>query len=459
MNNMNESNLVTKMRHLNQQFDSALATSGIRPESRDFIRMAVDPFHDTPLTITGSPDSVSGRSLVYDVRRQLTITRPDNLSENLNWDCHVAFIPAMIDWASGSFDGGVIAPNSFGTLYTGNPSGTSELSIPVGNGHYDNSTTFPSGGPFFWSCSQSGVATFDPGAMIGGLSRVYSTNISDGMDLSTGNKFRVIAGAFEVHDTTAEIYRQGSVTCYRTPQEIQETFIALTDRQRYPLEANCPVTIVQGPPSHLAQAKQLDGITWQACEGALVPCQISFPDNTPAVPDGRALVVSSTAEVLSTGCGCFAAGNLAYISNPSDSPPLLCHNSSLVPVPGTQSGAFFAGLHPNASLTLSIRAFIEVFPSPTSTLYPLARPTPKLDSNVAPLLDNIFSQLQPGYPVNFNAKGDFFKKIVSTVSKAYKTAMPMVIAGLSSSADPRLQAAAATLTAADTLGTTIANLS
>lgn len=430
--------------------------------------MVCDPFHDTPISVVGAPDNVSGRSLVYDVRRQLIIKKPDAIAGN--WDAHVAFIPALIDWSLSAADGGTAGYNFQALVYnnTGQvnaPTATSVL-LPLNENNYSTvagtKTNFPDGGPFFVSTVATDTPTYSPyndGLQVGYIKAVDVTN---GLPFGTGNKVRLVGAAFEVHNTTADLYKQGSVTCYRTASETQETQLtsiyselATPSSVQGAAHQFSPFTLLQGPPSSVSQAKQLDGITWEAREGALVPCHIDFSQNKPCVPDARQLILTSQDQgspLLPTNmvCGFIQGGSMAKYDQRN-----AC-GSSLAVVPGSQSGAYFVGLSPETSLTMSVRCFFEVFPSPNSELYSLTRPSPRYDPLVETVLDKVWSELQPGYPVSFNAKGDFFKNIVSSLKSSYKVMTPMMIAGLTSSADPRLMAAGAALSTIDAAGNAVA---
>jgi len=203
------------------------------------------------------------------------------------------------------------------------------------------------------------------------------------------------------------------------------------------------VRVLQAPPATVGQAQQLEGITWDAKQGALVPLFPDFDANCPQQFLPGHVFISSSA-LTNTDSLVYGYADTAVDPGLVNTSQHL--TAGVLSLPFNQSGAYFTGLSEQTMLTLTARFLVEVFPTPYSSLYALARPSPPYDPRVGELLNVLMADLHPGYPVGMNAKGDFFKKVLGGLGKVYKTVQPVLVRGLATSADPRAQAAVSALT-------------
>lgn len=445
-----ESSVVNKMNRLNQSFASTMQKSGCSQASIDYAKMTLDPFHDSTLAVVGAPDSYTGRSLVYDVRKQITLSKPATIGAQ-NWDCHIAAVPFMHQYVSG------------GTSSICVETSNSSFVVPVvdaTSAPISNSFAFPTSSPVLVNSVPAGVSTYtneyaQADAMTG-------LNILAGLNLNVTDKFRVIGLAFEVNNTTAEINKQGSVTCYRTQSDSEYgnlrgfskgvTSGTLTPVRQFPLR------ILQLPPNDVSQAQQLDGVAWKAADGALVPVCIDFDENAPRFYNTENVLYQSGLDwSITFNSNPAIAGKVGWCPSTMFGTSFgTATVSTVVPsgslsleIPMMQSGAYFTGLSPATTLTLSVRAFVEVFPAPYSPNYALARPSPAYDDKLSALLCGIQSQLLPGYPASMNAKADFFKNVVGFLGNVYKTGATPLKLALNASPDPRMKAVVASIEGAE----------
>jgi len=164
----------------------------LTPEGADWLKLALDPFHDFNHQIAGYPDTDGSQTVVSCYTYGYDLTAPAGVAGN--WDAHVFNLPMASSTGSFSVDGiadwiryqdsavsvaGTVGPVN---IYSG-ATGTNLLPI--------------TGAP-----ATNAYATV-PAAL--------NTDISGGIS-------RVLGMGFEVTNTTAEINKQGSVTCYRMPQ-------------------------------------------------------------------------------------------------------------------------------------------------------------------------------------------------------------------------------------------------
>jgi hypothetical protein len=373
-----------------EYFRRTLRDSGVSSDGEKWALLALDPFHDTQLEVVGKCDSQIGRSLLYDIRKDVTITKDAGLAAG-NWDCHVAFIPScrMCD--------------SAGKVSVFSP--INGVAPPCPNGFvYDEevATALPDG---VVVCCQvaSGGDTFDPSSAAN-----FYTPISIDSFLQPNARHNVVSAALEVHNTTAEIEKQGSVTAYRHENSYLACGFGVSG-------ANFPSMVSNAPPRTVGLAKEIGGVTWDAAEGVLLPLAFSRADATPG-----AYVPKLTVLVQDNGY-LFANNALAggaFLPSGFD-------------LGMDASGAYFTGLSDGTSLTVTLRMVMEVFPEPSSDLMALAHPSPPVDYHAMQLVSRIQATLKPGYPVDENGFGDFFRgiagaigKVVPIAAKAIGTVIP-----------------------------------
>lgn len=403
-----------------KEFETRLLECGAKTTSIDFARLAVDPFHDTETSVTGSPDAVSGRSVVLRVNREITITGPGS-SE---WDCHLAVLPFL-----GSNQPNVMTAAEMTSLGAVNLSETTTRNGPDLSDFVHIAT------------AESGVETFSP-ETVGDVT--YSgLSVRDLVPNRSGS-YRVISAGFQVHNTTAEIYKQGSVTTYEQGLSEDNTNGILYSHVEGGSTAviTSPTTIISSPPVNVAQAKQLQGVTWMAGEGTYAVSKIDHLDNTPRRPRFADVLMDTRQGTDSL----FSTRN--YIGGQTN--PQFPQQGQYVPL--RQHGAYFTGLSSETSLTVVMVVHLEVFPFPGETLTTLAHPSPPADYTALQCVDEIQRALPPGVQVKYNSLGSFFRgalNVLRTISRGANAAARVVpIPGLKFAAD----ALSTGLHAADQMG-------
>jgi hypothetical protein len=264
---------------------------------------------------------------------------------------------------------------------------------------------------FISACAvPEGQATFR-----GDTGEVYDNiSFSDVLDPDGSSLFRLVGAAFEIHNVTEELHKSGAVTVYRQDTNQDRTNVMMTTTSGQTVLINDGTTMVRGPPINEADAKILNGITWEAAEGCLVPVIVET-DNPPQK-------FTPTNVVMATGTG----ADTRYVTDPAiDTKRIrLAANTVASPtadrpcvrtLPIMNSGAYFTGLANQTSLVLTVRAFVEVFPTAGNPLVALAHPSPSLDQRALQCYGEIMSELHPGYMVRDNSAGDFFRKALSVM--------------------------------------------
>lgn len=356
----------------------------------DMISLVADPYHDYNLKPTGYPDGLSTMSAVMRKSLRQTVSCPFALTVGQSWDFHI-FTTPLHDIET--YKAYVIVGNTFNVI--GQPS--ADLgTINILYRHYD-----PAG-------AQLAQVLVNLPFTYGGAEKPSASA-------------RTVSLAFELHNTTAELYKSGSVTAYRTPSLSIPTHGFLDDSTPTPIPFAGQV--ISNIPEDLAQAVALpNSRTWSAKEGAYC-VSLPYPNNLYSTSMPQNLV-------LTFGSG--ANGYLRHITYNSR------NTSSFSPISS-------AGLHSdkfvdaNQTFTLDARQILEVVPSVSISdpYLPFAGTAPRCDELFLKLYREMFNTIPPGTPVRNNASGDWFRQLIMIA----KSALPLIASALPGQAKIVAQAA------------------
>lgn len=372
-----------------------------------FIEKSLDPFHDTELGAVDFPDGRSQRVVVKEVNQSITLSNPGAI-----WDCHIAVIPDLFR----DINNTTSAVTDASALF----------SDKMSPGLVDQRGAMTSmGGGVAYSIVSTGAQTFVPGGS-------NAPSVSPGSQIT--GRSRVVGMAFEVHNVTEELYRSGSVTCYRTASGREMDCVQFAP-ETAEVQTVGPLTINLGfprptirrsmPPNTEAEALILPGSRqWGAERGCYVVGVLDDPDveykswdtvprvytsaydfvrATPANPTTGAAHVSTPVYVLDT------AGTLTLTSPAST-------DQSFDTVM-RQSGAYFTGLSTQTKLRLNVKYLIACQPDSDDPLVTLAKPGGAADNLALEIYSRCVEKLPPGVPVSENAAGDWFRGLLGVVSQ------------------------------------------
>jgi len=382
--------------------DKMISAKSITAPGANFIRKALDPFHDFEVRLDGIPDENTSRVVIQEVTLSQTISVPTGITGN--WDAHIFTLPELATLNT------AVGANLLGT-------GTITLS-----GNQPASGLFPAG-LVNVMCVPSGGITTPTGASYG------SNSVSLPFDFSayfSGQK-RLIALAFEVHDTSAELYKQGTITVYRLPQTKDISNIApfggLTGSSSSQL-----AVLSRLPPSNLASALLLTGSRqWEMKDGAYVVAVQDVKNNmlTGSVFASHVFTAgdpTNSGESVLWQPPNYGTTTVA-ITAPTGTAYWNPQPFEIKPVPFHTAGCYCTGLNNNSTFTVTARAIFESAPTPDNTqLVVLAQPSPDYDPVALELYKAAASKLPVGVPVGENASGDFWDKVLSAI----ESAAPMV---------------------------------
>jgi len=446
----------------------------ISPEGCDWLKFALDPFHDLQLdNLRGYPDVATEPTVIVKVRQALEISAPAAVrTENQNWDCHIVLSP--VDWAkptamlsstAGPPGDDLHGYNVAGRfLPMGDPTAANPLSTPAGSfegkGHSSDGVSGVLGridGLVVNSVpaapANGGDMTYTPGHMplVEGsagykLDQINLDNYLDFGDTDLG-AYRLVYSGFEVVNTTAQIYKQGAVTVYEYGHSY-ETSQAVTfwNEDTTPPETGRGAQTVgtntfRCPPNTIAEAKIMPGShTWPAQEGCY--CTAKFQcDNPFQTPTQRNYVIAQNQNSASTESGYGFSNTGGSIVSPGlvgtyDSTVGIKDNMTIgawAAAPATHfsrmstCGAYFTGLSPQSTLFITWRVGIERLPAANKpTFLALAQPSAVFDPNALALYNLIANHLPPGCPQGWNDMGRWFRTIADVAQQVIPAAFPLV---------------------------------
>lgn len=403
-----------------QVLNRLVAAGAITPSGRDFLIMAIDPFHDVRLAnLQGYPDTQVGESVVQNVPRQLTITRPSGFTQD-TW----SFLVVAYPWIGMGVEGAGLT--LIGAIKMDN------VLMP------DGSSTQPVF-PFSVYAVDGGTTPVGPFA---NASHVSGLGLNSDIGYGPG---RVIGTAFELWDETAQLYKQGGITVWRQNTSVNNhnSYTQATGGGDPFVRSAIGVgtyNLMMRPPETVAEANFLSNtLSWPAWKGCYSVSVLNEEQNKAKMPHmTQPLFVRSDTQSGPNSVQQGVAGTSVLVGHFGISTfhgtgePMvgqLAPSQSFSFQPYHMHGAFVTGLHPSASFKMVTRCIYEQFPSlANEALTHLTKPS----ANHDPLALQIYDQALCGMPVSVfvdeNSFGEWFEDIAR---KAAKMASLSGIPGLS----------------------------
>ncbi len=276
----------------------------------------------------------------------------------------------------------------------------------------------------------------------------------------TKGRNRLVGVGFEVVNTTPQLYRGGAVTTWRqggaepngasayvySPSSISLPVAAplAFDLERYP---TFPLT-------SSAAALIPDSKTWEAQDGVYIVGSFNTTNNPACNPEPKGAVL----EMAFDNEPVWAAGVEAdggprwtgieagekwvtapmFVGEAPDLYPSYFPSSILAPI--NQTGAYFTGLTPQTTLTITMIAYVETFPTVSSELMSMASPSLRENALALQMLSLAFSRLPVAVKAGENPAGEWFARVLEALT-------PVVTAGVSAAGygfvNPLLEAGSA----------------
>lgn len=434
----------------------------ITPEACDWVKFALDPFHDQQLdNLKGYPDVSTEPSVVVKIKQAITVSTPfDQSGPNANklWDCHVVLSP--IDYArcyknDYGDPGSTIRPAA--VYPQGAAQGPAGDPLPAGYVLADRVTNAEAAlcgridGLLVNSVPNNSASdanlTFTPGHCPAAPDttagyQIQGLHLDDYMDYDSTDLgvYRIVYSGFEVVNTTAQIAKQGAVTVY----EYGNSFEQASSNTNAPVKDTTPpylgwheaqpTTFFRSPPNTLAEAKIMPGAhSWAAQDGCYNTAKFQTENPFQSMTQRNFVVCQNQTSALSDG-GFSGDGVNANTAGSFISSRALAHTDAVASgtthaVPSSHysrmntTGAYFTGLSPQTTLFVTWRVGIERLPAANKPMFlALAQPSATFDPQAMVLYSLVASALPPGCPQGFNDAGRWFR----TISDIAKSAIPKV---------------------------------
>lgn len=379
------------------------ADRGLISESgKAFLIATLDPFHDAQIqNLSGYPDIETSPSLVRMIKQSITITKPPGLPAG-NWDANIVCWPWMKQMG---FVQSVVRSNNMIT------------------------TTSPVqqlGGLQVLTCP-SAIANFD----LNLASTVAAGSLQLTDEILQGSN-RLIGAGYEVHNTTAEIYKQGACLNYMMHNVPKDSSIFLCPATVNPPPAVNTLSVcfsgtsMRSFPRTTAEALLIPGsCEWDAAQGTYAVCRFAGVENPPYTVDYNLPVLFEIDDIPSSPVS--GAGG-ALPTYPNTSPVLLPAGSLVQNLPSSPawksfpihtSGTIFTGLSDQTSLRINFNVIIESFPGPRDVKdLTIATPSASFDPRTLEIYSHVLGHAPVAVPVGENPLGEWFMDMVKNVSNA-----------------------------------------
>lgn len=392
---------------------------GLTKKGRDWMKAALDPFHDTVETVEGYPDPKGGYSIQLCKKSTRTISAPPGLLPGETWDCHVLTTGLLLDQditsTTVSSDGSVIP---FPTLTPSSP--------PIGRSPKMGTVTIVTG--------KSGSSTTPSFTSPPSLDTLQVQAISP-IDVAPGGiaidgfldgRARLNYGGVEIVNVTPALYRGGACLVYNQ--------MGAPNLMSYNIRKNgqtTPVWVQTAAPPTEAKAVLLQGARqWGAEKGAYFVFEFADMDLPACQPSPGLFCLMG---------GDFAPGaqgptvvpyNYGWLTSPTEVPFV-----KIAPLNG--KGAYFTGLSAETVLKVNVRFGIEMFPTEKDEIAMLASSmSPVYDPAALTAYQQVLFSMPPGVQLDENFTGEWFKKALGAIGKA----APTILRGVAAVApDPRIK--------------------
>jgi hypothetical protein len=234
---------------------------------------------------------------------------------------------------------------------------------------------------------------------------------------------RTIGVAFEIHNTTAEVYRQGSVITGMLPDPAADSanFLYIDSTASWEQRALQGSTLPVMPATSSIVQTIPTAQVWPASKGVYAIPRL----NATTLPV-RALSASSRSikvDDSTAGFPCYTSPDGGFLTIGANNWPTFngAEVSGFSPI-----ASFFTGLSAETTLTITFRTIVEYFPNVESTILPLASPSSTYEPKVLEQYSRIITEAPYAVPVGMNSAGDYFRRIMSIVGKVAPMAAPLL---------------------------------
>lgn len=307
------------------------------------------------------------------------MSAPEGILEDESWECAVVFVPfAMSEDVIQNLSQYPITNGTVGaTALTNRFSLSPGLNIFCG----------PSG--FDWSQDAAG----DTYAHVSDL-RIPDSQLE--------GQYKLVAGGFQVHNTTSTLYTSGSVSNVHVDDGAQRgTYF----RNHAGSNQFYPMTTLRTPPTTIESVTQYPGsAVWAAREGSYHIFTLSDPTNK----SGRLIsdTIGMYQQYQHTGSWVYAGWA---------PPPDTAIQMSLLN--WDMSVSHYSGLSAQTTLNVTVRYYLESFPGPQDPIVSLARETTPYCPLIMCLYSLALQDLVPYTKIKYNPTSKWLNAVLGAISK------------------------------------------
>jgi hypothetical protein len=366
---------------------------------KNWLRLALDPFHDTSIDPQPFPDGRNTTSVTEIINLDFPVRKPAALAAG-NWTCHIFSLP-IISSTNMSTNGIAVIP----------PGQNIPGWLPV---TVSDATSF--------GVNLINIHAALDGTNLGPFSLSPATHVGNlGVPMTFKTGVRISAFAYEVHNTTSKLNVQGMSTHYRCPMYSEEETVNLANMVGVTLGSSAKVWEFPSPPGNSANALQMLGtVQWEARFGNYTVVPLTGVENPPQAPANTGFYFFDPTSNRYTGENVVSTLPFITLASAVGFPDMVYSPTSLV-------GSFYTGLSDATTLTVKVRIGIERFPSiqipAEAELVRLCHMTPPRDSLALQIYSECIRSLPVSVFVSDNSFGDWF---IDVADKVLSTALPIL---------------------------------
>jgi len=377
----NPLNICSAMNRLSLRTSKLLQTlvakKALTPTGLEWLMASLDPYHDQEVDAPAFPDVATARTLTQTINRTVSISTPTPLTPDALWDAHIFLAPfsspySPVNPAIHNLSRVIVDP--FGTV-------TAQSPAPLFPGF--NALTVTPGTDW----TTGGFTSYE------GICLPQDTQY---------NLWRLTGAAYEVHNTTAILNKQGTVVTYRAPLGITHGVLDDFGGSGW----TCEYGLL--PPSTSSYATTFpNSRTWAAEYGVYSVSSLHTTTNPMVLPvPGTICMIQNPTQAN------LVAGTRLGWSHDSITYAIDSHL-----LPFDINGSIFTGLSGTTTLTVNVRYFLERVPTATdTTLVSLAHKSAPYDPLALEIYSRCLNELPSGVQVGQNALGAWFDQVMEIIS-------------------------------------------
>jgi len=395
----------------------------MKPESEAWLIGAVDPFHDSDFRPTDKPDFARNSVIVQHIKRTYSVSAPPNLAADALWDFNLALLPhdsRTTKVTSAAYNGASNDPASLtiaGTPWSDEAmtfGGWTLHTVPTGQKTFQPQNSWPApvaNQNMVSLAADSTLAGASPAPYLRGTHRYVYTGV-------------------EVTNTTAELYKNGSILAYRQPLSAKEKCMGTYNAANAFLKSE-QALIYRSPPTSVDEAQLLEGtVLHDAAKGMYVVAtqateETCFKDtdqlkpymvgvDLPSGDVGGVALLDTIPALTASGSG-------------STNPAFGTAVSRCTFQPWNISGVYGFGLTQQS--TFQVTVCYGVARAPTldeADLVVLAAPSPLYDPVALEIYSQAMRTMPAGVPVDENPLGEWFTKVIDGIGSVGSAVAPML---------------------------------